>query len=51
MLVKLNLKKTLEKNIVSRDVKNYRVCDSDIDDLLKFPISCKNCGILSQGRE
>ena len=47
----ITLKKTLEKNKISRDVKNYHVCDSDIDDLLKFPISCKNCGTLSQGRE
>ena len=51
MLVTLNLKKTLEKNIVIKDVKNYLVFDSDIINALEFPISYKNCIILSQGRK
>jgi len=50
MLVTLTLQKTLDKNIASKDVKNYPKVNQIIADLLEFSISCKNYGFQLQGR-
>ncbi len=50
MLVPLNLKKTLEKNIDSNNVKNYFDVNPYIVDLLEFSTLCTNCEFLLQGR-
>jgi len=47
----LNLKKTLEKNIFIKDLKNFLGYNPRIADELESSISCKNCKSMLQGEE
>jgi hypothetical protein len=47
----LTLKKTLGKNILIKDLKNYFGYDACVANVLDVSISCKNCRSMLQGEE
>jgi len=51
MPITLNLKKTLGKNILIKDLKNFLGYNSRIADVLDISISSKNCRSMLQGEE
>jgi len=51
MITTLNLKKTLEKNILIKDLKKHLGYNPCIADVLEISISCKNCRSMLQGEE